>query len=193
MDSLSDVVMHLSYSARDGGPVLRDAATAAATPHLPDSGTRILDVEEEMPQEWARFLAGDARRLELRLSRDHFAYAYGERAAVVDRVEVLVEAAGARPGTHREAEFQVDPEADCGCDAALDTTFTMVCGAPYCGLFHGYVDVAAGPVRSTRPRLLGTFDFEEPLTDVRRVFLVVHYSLRTSTAHTDAGDCGCSG
>jgi hypothetical protein len=177
LDSISDVVMHLNYTARDAGPVLRDAAAAEARKHLPDDGVRVVDVRREMPQEWARFTGRDGfRRLELRLSRDMFAYAYGDRAATVRRLEIFVAAEGAYPSARREVEFQVQSWAD-RCDPDVDLTFTMAAGAPWCGFFHGLVDVTAGPIRSAEPRLLGVFDFEEEITDVERVFLVVHYEL----------------
>ncbi|MCE3552396.1 insecticidal toxin complex protein [Pseudonocardia sp. RS11V-5] len=180
LDSLSDVIMHVNYTARDGGPLLRAAATGEARRQLPDAGTRLIDVRREMPQEWARFVEQEgSRRLELRLSRDCFAYAYGDRSAVVKRLEVFVEAAGAQPSAHREVEFQIERWSDrWGSD--VDLTFTMVCGAPWCGFFQGAVDVEVGPVRSGEPRLLGVFDFEEPVSDVERVFLVVHYDLERS-------------
>jgi len=177
LDSVSDVVMHLNYTARDGGPVLREAAQRSVRRLLPDSGVRVFDLRREMPEMWAQLTADEpATWLDLRLSRDQFAYVHGNREVVVRRLEVLVEACGARPGAHREAEFQIEKWADC-CGPDVDLTFTMVSASPTCGLFHGAVDLEAGPIGDTEPRLLGAFDFEEPLCDVRRLYLVVHYDL----------------
>ncbi|MET8150882.1 neuraminidase-like domain-containing protein [Actinoplanes sp. NPDC005259] len=74
LDQLGDAVLHVNYTAREGGPVLRRAAAAYARERLPDAGERLIDLAREMPQEWARFTGeGGYRRLDLRLSRDYFA------------------------------------------------------------------------------------------------------------------------
>lgn len=59
-DSISDVVLHLRYTARDGGLALRSAATAAVQARIAAASAvgpaRLLDVRHEFPTEWARFV-----------------------------------------------------------------------------------------------------------------------------------------
>ncbi len=50
LDTLTDVIVHLSYTAREGGDALRRAAADAARCHLPGDGIRLLDVRNEMPE-----------------------------------------------------------------------------------------------------------------------------------------------
>jgi hypothetical protein len=60
-DTISDVVLHLRYQAREGGRVLRAAATAALQEKIAAAATvgstRLLSVRHEFPTEWARFSA----------------------------------------------------------------------------------------------------------------------------------------
>lgn len=44
IDSLSDVVMHLNYTSREGGELLRRAARAASARDLPGAGWRLFDL-----------------------------------------------------------------------------------------------------------------------------------------------------
>ena len=51
--SLADFVLHLSYTAREGGPALRDVAERAAVRRLPGDGVRFFDLKNEFPGEWS--------------------------------------------------------------------------------------------------------------------------------------------
>ena len=55
MDSLTDVILHLNYTAREGGDVLRDAARATARRKLPGNGWILLDLPKEFPDAWHLF------------------------------------------------------------------------------------------------------------------------------------------
>lgn len=52
-DSLSDVVMHISFTSREGGPELRRVRRLAAQEYLPGNGLRFFDIRHEMPEAWA--------------------------------------------------------------------------------------------------------------------------------------------
>jgi hypothetical protein len=182
LDQLADAVMHINYTAREGGPVLRKAASAYARESLPDAGERLIDLSREMPEEWARF-TGEAGygRLDLRLSRDYFAGVTSGRAATVRKVEVFIESEHAAPSSHVDVEFEV--ESSMRCEPDVEYMFQLVAGADWCGFYHGAVDVQVGPITSYEPKLLGSFEFEEPVRDASRVFLLVHYEL------TDRAPC----
>ena len=51
-DTLSDVVLHLNYTAREGGKVLGAAAARDARRRLPGDGLRLIDVRRELPDSW---------------------------------------------------------------------------------------------------------------------------------------------
>ena len=59
--TISDVILHLRYTARDGGDELRDAATASVTQLLSDATARpllrLFSLRHEFPAEWHRFLS----------------------------------------------------------------------------------------------------------------------------------------
>lgn len=83
--TISDVILHLKYTARDGGDALRsDAATSLQTRvnsmlvSLKDTGLmRLFSARHEFPTEWYAFLnpaAGTDQVLTLNLTRDRFPY-----------------------------------------------------------------------------------------------------------------------
>ena len=51
-NTISDVVLHLKYTARDGGEILKKNAT----PVSPQSGFRLFSAKHEFPSEWHHFL-----------------------------------------------------------------------------------------------------------------------------------------
>jgi hypothetical protein len=83
--TISDVILHLRYTARDGGDGLRSDATASLQTRinsmlvsLKDTGlTRLFSARHEFPTEWYAFLnaaAGTDQVLTLNLTRDRFPY-----------------------------------------------------------------------------------------------------------------------
>lgn len=60
-DTISDVVLQLRYTAREGGAPLRDAAVAHLRERVAEAASagsvRLLSVRHEFPTEWARFAA----------------------------------------------------------------------------------------------------------------------------------------
>lgn len=51
-DSLSDLLMHVNFTAREGGPEFARESNALAQSHVPGDGWRFLDVRHEMPEVW---------------------------------------------------------------------------------------------------------------------------------------------
>jgi hypothetical protein len=197
LDTVSDVILHVNYTAREGGEQLRTAASEVAQAHAPGDGRRVFDLRYEMPDEWARFVgrhgrADGGQHFDLELTRSMFPYALGDREVLVTRMELFVEAHGATPGTHREVEFAAahDP----GCELAESDEFEFQCVADgsWPGFFHGGVEAVLGPVRGNQRQRVGTFRFEDPVADVTRVFLVVDYELRRRRIQTPDGAPGGS-
>jgi hypothetical protein len=75
--TLSDVVLHVRYTARDGGGALRDAARTDASA-VPPARTRVqlLSARTEFPDAYARLFAptGSGQRLDLALGAQHFPF-----------------------------------------------------------------------------------------------------------------------
>lgn len=68
--TLSDVVLHLRYTARDGGQTLRDAARAAVVAALPRTGRQLLSARNGFPDAWARLWAPTGSGQELGFALD---------------------------------------------------------------------------------------------------------------------------
>ena len=98
-DTISDVVLHVRYTARDGGDILRKAALEAVKQETePESSavglTRLFSVRQEFPTAWARFqnqVASDDSLfpLTLNLRREHYPF-WARRLNLVTQVEFFV-------------------------------------------------------------------------------------------------------
>ena len=193
LDTLSDVVLHLNYTAREGGERLRDAANAAAQAHLPDSGRRVFDMRHDLADTWNALTATrrephhreacreDRRRADQRvglyLGRDMFPFAPGHRDLSITRLELFLDAADAAPSEHRGAQFTVAHRPGCEHASTDEHELSCVAGGGWPGLFHGTVDVSIGPLHDPERRLIGTFELDDRLKDLRAGYLVVHYQL----------------
>ncbi|MFI0484414.1 neuraminidase-like domain-containing protein [Actinomadura sp. 9N215] len=144
--SLSDVVMLVNYTAREGGDVLRAAARAAAAGRLPGAGLRLIDVRRDLPDDWYRLQTPD-RPWPLRLTRELFPYVPGGCDLRVTRTEIFVEVAD--PGCTSVlpvrffAHHAHRPDEPCTC---CGVPVDCVAGADWPCLFHGVLE-ADLPVR----------------------------------------------
>jgi hypothetical protein len=71
--TISDVILQIRYTAREGGELLRAGAIKAVSSL---GFTRLFSVRHEFPSEWANFKAStpETRELTLRLREDHYPY-----------------------------------------------------------------------------------------------------------------------
>jgi hypothetical protein len=97
-DTISDVILHLRYTARDGGGLLRDGAIAHIKKLIAESQAvgcvRLFSVRHEFATEWASFVAQTPaanHRYELKLSfrPEHYPFWSRERLDAVTRVDIL--------------------------------------------------------------------------------------------------------
>jgi hypothetical protein len=169
-DTLADVVLHLSYTAREGGDALRAAANDCAQRHLPGAGTRLFDIRHDFPDDWYR-LTDAGHVLPLKLGREHFPFLPGDRELRITRLELFAELC--RPGDRGElpVRFVTEHEHDGECDCT-GRDLHCVASAEWPKLFHGVLDVS---LRPSRHHQAGVFRFpDEP---VERMFLLCHYEL----------------
>jgi hypothetical protein len=130
-DTISDVVLHLRYTARDGGLALRSKATAALQARIGAASAvgsaRLLSVRHEFPTEWARFTTSapsgqpPTAPLTLTLREEHYPYwASLAVGRVLQSVELFASAgpgdvtvydasADEPPGTQHETVLRTDP------------------------------------------------------------------------------------
>ncbi len=181
METFSDVVLHLNYTAREGGDVLRGAASQAAQRHIPDAGRRIFDVRQELANAWKRFQAqrsedGAQRLLELHLRRDMFMFLPGHRDVTITRLEVLFDAPDAEPGRHQKVEFVSGHRHGCK-HKGHDTVREIECvaSAEWPGHYRGLLDLHVGPLSGHEHDLVGALRFHPAHGPVHDLYIVCDY------------------
>jgi hypothetical protein len=102
--TISDVILHLRYTARDGGSSLKEAAvsavtgivTAAAAASAAGPGlSRLFSLRHEFPTEWYRFLnqvdrADGSQSLEFKLTHDRFPLPFRDRTIRINGADVFL-------------------------------------------------------------------------------------------------------
>ena len=109
ISTVSDVILHLAYTAREGGDGLRRAATGQARRRLPGDGLCLIDVARDLPDAWYAIqqpAGGGARRFPLRLSRGTFPFLRGGHELEITALAFMIEAACATPGRHHTLRFE---------------------------------------------------------------------------------------
>jgi hypothetical protein len=98
-DTISDVILHLRYTAREGGKALRDAAVnqlQEAVNTLAEDGillSRLFSARHEFPGEWHRFLnpaTGETHVLELDLNQDRFPYMFKDKVITLNTAQIFL-------------------------------------------------------------------------------------------------------
>ena len=97
LDTLTDFVIRLGYSAREGGEPLRQAAFAAARRHLPGDGWRFFELRHDFPDAWQQLRdaareEGRHARLRLRLERQMFPFIPHGREITLEGMAILFDA-----------------------------------------------------------------------------------------------------
>lgn len=123
-DTISDVVLHLRYTAREGGTLLRQRAVAELS-ELVDSFTqpdgqqglaRIFSLRHEFPTEWRRFLnptTGDpeGQTLTMALTRERFPFLVQDRISDIDSMELLVKIKPEFSVSHNDSTLKLSLQA----------------------------------------------------------------------------------
>jgi SAM-dependent methyltransferase len=184
LDTLSDAVLHVNYTAREGGDVLRRAANESAQEHLPGAGLRLFDVRHDFPEAWHRLHrpAGGGRGkpglLPLRLGRERFPFLPGRRDVRVHCLELFFELADpdgqagleVRFLARHEREHSAEEACECG-GLAID----CVASAEWPCLYHGVLDLSHSHLGRGHGHEFGTLRFPCGFGDVTRVFLICGY------------------
>ena len=162
-DTITDVVLRLQYTARDGGELLRNAALAAATvpvPEPPPAGAalpplpaqtgqlRLFSARHDFPTEWHRFLnIGDAQtehRLVLDLLPERFPRLYRQRAIEITGIRLFlkggdglayVDHASANPPFTLRRPDETNPPGDEFADLRFKLAGSPVAGVPHVSAF----------------------------------------------------------
>jgi hypothetical protein len=183
-DTLSDLILHLNYTAREGGELLRRAANEAAQSRLPGDGWAFFDIRREFPDAWELFQhgpKGEPRRKELRigLGRNLFPYVPGHRELRITGLELFFEAPASNPHGCHTLEFMKGDEEESFREEEREGEITTICcmeSAEWPGLYHGAhrVRIEALGTHTRNHRL--AFRFPASVEHVTRVFLFCRYA-----------------
>jgi hypothetical protein len=100
-DTISDVVLHMRYTAREGGQTLKDQAVQELKAALnefiriegPPGLAQIFSLRHEFPTEWSRFLnstAASRQTLTMGLTTERFPFLFRSSTIAIDAIELLV-------------------------------------------------------------------------------------------------------
>ncbi len=175
-DTLSDVILHLNYTARDGGQPLASAARSAVIDETPREGAQLLNLRRDFPSRWHAFLhpSGDEDQvLELDLGPQHFPFYARGKTLEVTNVEIV-----AQLGSTDEFELLID-----GVDSTDQPTVLERDGS--IGEAH-YGEIALQSTAeiglwTLRLRRKGAQDFRSLSPDeIKDLELVIHFNTSSS-------------
>ncbi|MEA2343066.1 MAG: hypothetical protein QOF63_1235, partial [Thermoanaerobaculia bacterium] len=180
IDSVTDVVLHFSYMAREGGSAFREGASDAAQRHLTTDGVRYFDVASDFSDAWQIFQsqARDEdcdRTLALRLRRAMFPFLPGDRPVEIQRMDLFFEASCARPGNSHVVEFLAEHrhgEAECCCELQ---EIACIASSEWPCLFHGVIETTIPPLGPHGHYDMGAFRFPDGVGEIRRAYLICGY------------------
>jgi hypothetical protein len=165
-DSLSDVVVRMSYTARDGGPQLRNASTLAAANRRPRSDFRLVEVQREMPESIRRRKdqnCQDVTEVDIAVDPRLFPFAPPNRPIRIEGVTVVF---SANPSSSQYREIQVDLACGsqtmvrCISDSALANVFVGV--IPLKATMKGKTTLGMIRIPDESTKLVLIFNYELP-------------------------------
>jgi hypothetical protein len=174
--TITDVVLHFRYTARDARASLHDAALAVATAAADTSGVRLTSAKNEFATEWFRFLhpapaSPDDQVLSIDLSVDRFPFNTRGRTVSVATVDIF----GSFTDGGQFTILVAPPSGGLPVFGAPVTLSLDVSGK----LHTGSTAVTGGPgLWSFKLKQVAAPDFKHLTADVAQdLMLVVHYTV----------------
>jgi hypothetical protein len=189
LSTLTDLVMTLNYTSRDGGERLRVAANEVAQRKLPGDGWKFFDLRYQFPDAWNMFHRDRPKKhekktgsaLNLQFNRNLFPFLNGHREIQIVRQQLLIQSPEyARTGEYIRVKYHKarHPHQN-GFDEDEIVEFDCVLAAKYPGLYHGALDLNFKvPSMSSGGRdEFGYFSFPSELCvdEVREAYILVQY------------------
>jgi hypothetical protein len=174
--SLTDVVIHLKYTSREGGHKLREKANECAQRHLPGNGIRFFDIRHDFPDTW-RILHMDDYKDEhrdwpLRFSRSMFPFLVGRRAIRVTCLHLVMQTSRAYPGEHIRVSLL--PREKEGCKE--EDIICVVSDDCQC-TYYGNVKVDFGPIFESSWHNFGFLRFGGEMKRAKEAYLLCEYEV----------------
>ena len=199
MEPVTDVLVQMNLTTREGGDMLRRVASRSAQKHLPGSGWCYFDVRHEFPDAWQLLQNScrgekDARaKLALCLERKMFPYIPGAGEISITGMAILFHANtddGRGCWTTEECPCPQEGEParhvvgfKHGCREREDDELQISClaseDAP--GLYYGVFDTNVGPLGGDDQREELEFCFPARIGELERVYLLCRYERHRRT------------
>jgi hypothetical protein len=206
MDSLTDVIMHMNYTAREGGAALRSAAHEGARWRVPGNGWILIDLKKDFPDVWELFRRSRQNRdadssLTLRMSRKLFPFLPKDPPLTVTEVGIFLDfKEGCEPGCtgtgecpcpqqtvagSKLVELTVDHRDEDRDECGNEVEIFCVSSSAAPRLYHGIAAVGIGPIDRCHDCHTMTLTFEDDVCGLERLFLLCRYEI--------IGECGHRG
>ncbi len=108
-DTISDVILKLSYTAREGGEILKNAAKQAMKDAIKENSplARLFSAKHEFPTQWHQFFhpTNAIATLSLDLSLERFPFQFRGKKIEIQQIELFL---SLKEGTKPEELFRVD-------------------------------------------------------------------------------------
>jgi hypothetical protein len=144
LGTVSDVILHVKYTAREGGQALGEKALAA----LPPGGRRLFSLKHEFPSEWHRFLnspdatSGDHIQ-QFQFTQDRFPFYLQKKNIKILKTHVFVTSKGATPDPF---DVYVTPNGSTPNDAA--DTVSLQTDPTLSGILHNQKSYPAAQAKA---------------------------------------------
>jgi hypothetical protein len=117
-DTISDVVFHLRYTAREGGSLLKEQAAqelqAALNEFIRTEGqqglAQVFSLRHEFSTEWSRFLnapEGSRQTLTMALTEERFPFLFHDRTIAINAIELLVKVKPEFSASHNKSTLRL--------------------------------------------------------------------------------------
>ena len=190
LNTLTDMVMHLNYTSRDGGPELRRLASERSRGRLPGDGMRLFDVRQEFPDIFATLLQSERpdshnKRqhidLPLRFNRNLFPFLTGRRAVTIIRMEIFIEPfEHVDIGQHIDIQIVPNPKHQ-NLKQNIECIVSSRMPQFYEGSFQGHL----GPINDQPVwHEFGHLRLPKSMGHICQIYLLCHYVVDTRKANT---------
>lgn len=110
-DTISDVIVHLRYTARNGGQSLADAANTSLDALLQSSTDgpmhQLLSLRRDFSTQWQHYRSAPAAGLTIELTEDHFSYLTRSRIKLAATARLAWVASDTSGNTYAESDVQL--------------------------------------------------------------------------------------
>ena len=173
--TMTDFVLHIHYTAQEGGEALGTAATTQLEAILPEKGMLLVGLKQCFPAAWEDFYhpeAGAVQKFSFTLLKEHYPFLARSRNMKLTHVGLVV--SGVHSGAYI-ARLNLPGQADIECTLTKDASLNNVHHKP--DVFSGTAAATGDFTLMIRRDTAGASDFSSlPENDLDDVIFVLNYS-----------------